>query len=159
MNTTALVLAVHTALTPLVAAAGGTLDLARSFDEAHAFLSSAPSRWRVVLVWGGYASHPQAREGMTYHSLTTILQAPNGLARDRGTRSLSLTDQIETLSAWMRAMRFPDGWQADSAGFSLESSNWIASTAQRFSSHALNWQIEAALPGFTHHIIIPPPTP
>ncbi len=154
MTSSALLSAVSAALHPRVSAAGGVCDVAESMDEAVVFLAAAPVRWRLILLWDGYGSHAHAREGMTYHNVTCVIQQLRGLpAAGLATTAklLAFSDRIESVSAWMRALRFPDGQDADIAGFSLTESRWLQ-TVEKARAHSLSFQLQAALPGFTDTI-------
>lgn len=149
MTSAALLTAISTALTPRVLAARGGLETAASLPEARAFLAAAPRRWRLILLWEGYGSHPAAREGMTTHQISAVIQAPSGLpaATAITPKLLAFADLIELVSAWFRAFRFPDGTGADSAGFSLDGSAWLDS-APGTQAHQLTFALPAALPAF-----------
>ncbi len=149
MTSAALLTALRTALTPRVLAAGGLLETPASLPEARAFLAAAPRRWRLILLWEGYGSHPAAREGMTTHQISAVIQAPSGLpaAAAAAPKLLAYADLIELVSAWFRALRFPDGTGADSAGFSLDSSTWLEA-APGTQAHQLSFALPAALPPF-----------
>ena len=154
MTSSSLLAAVSHALTPRVIAAGGVCDVAESMDEAVVFLAAAPVRWRLVLLWDGYGSHAAARQGMTYHNVTAVVQQLRGLpATGLATTAklLAFSDRIEIVSAWMRALRFPDGQEADAAGFSLLDSRWLQ-TVDKARAHSLSFQIQAALPDFSETI-------
>jgi hypothetical protein len=151
MTSSALIAAVSAALASRVAAAGGVADIAESMDEAVAYLAGGTTRWRLILLWDGYGSHPAAREGMTTHQITAVIQQARGLPAAAGPKLLAFAERIEQVSAWIRAMRFPDGCEADQAGFSLADSRWLeAPKATR--AHMLNFSLAAALPGFAETI-------
>lgn len=153
MKIAALVTALSAALEPLARENAGTLEVAESMEEARAFLDAAPARWRLVLLWDGYGSHPQAREGMTKHRVTTVVQQVRGLPAQPATRMLSYSERLEQVSRWMRSMRFPNGTDADPYGFSLEDSKWVE-TIRTCRAHAMTWELVAALPGFTDTITL-----
>lgn len=157
MTNAAILTAVAAALTPLVEAAGGRLEQAQSMDEAAAYLAGAPNGWRVIVVWPGYGSHPAAREGMAYHQVTTIVQAPRGLPAHVPDGLNTISGQVEQVSAWMRGLRFGEGWDVDEAGFALENSVWLDTHATA-RAHAMTWQLAGALPPFSTTIPIPLPT-
>lgn len=160
MTFTTLINAVHAALAPLAAAAGGEVLIAESLEAAHKFLSAAPNRWRLVLHWEGYAEHPAAREGMATHQVATVIQQPEGLAHRPGDTlsrvspagSVPFSDLIALVAGWMAALRFPDGTGADSAGFSLAGSEWVDTPASRTRTHALNWRLDAAMAPYSQTI-------
>jgi hypothetical protein len=154
--------AVAAALTPRALANGkGTVEIAESLEQARGMLTAAPRSWRIILHWEGYADHPAARQGVTYHQVATVLQAPRGLVHKPGdhlTNPLpdgtpSFSTRMEQVSEWMRAMRFPQGTNADPSGFALANSQWLDTTAG-FMAHAFSWQLEAAHPGFDTNIIL-----
>ena len=151
MTSAALITAIAAALLPRVVAAGGVLELAGSLEEARDFLAAAPARWRMVLLWEGYGSHPSAREGMTTHQITAVVQQIRGLRIDAAMKLLTFADRIEQVSGWIRAVRLPDGTGADSAGFSLTDSRWLE-TVKTARAHALSFSLAAALPPFTEII-------
>lgn len=157
MTNSALIAASALALSPLIAAAGGESMTAASMDEAVAFLSAAPNRFRVIFVWPGYGSHPAAREGMANHRLTAVVQAPRGLGPDRPGSGASFDALVETVSAMVRALRFPDGWEVDNAGWALESSGWIEAP-KTTRAHALTFEMAGALPSRSALIPVPLPT-
>lgn len=153
MDYAQLINAVEAALAPLVEAEGGTVEIVQSLGQARAALDNGPSRWRVILHWEGYGDHEHARQGMTNHQVATVIQAPRGLAKSQhatkdkpdGTKSFS--HYLECVSAWMRAMRFPDGTNADSAGFQLANSQWL-DTVPNHDAHVIAWRLPAAHPEF-----------
>lgn len=151
MTSSALLAAISTALASRVAAAQGGMEVAESLAEASDFLAAAPARWRLILLWEGYGSHAAAREGMTTHCVTAVVQQLRGLAAARTPGLLSFADRLEQVSAWMRALRFPDGTGADSAGFSLSDSRWLE-TAKTARAHAITFSLIAALPPFPETI-------
>lgn len=148
-----LINAVEAALIPLAVAAGGKVVVAESVEEAQAFLGAKPNRWRIILHWEGFGEHPLARQGVTYHQVATVIQAPRGLVHDSGpTKTKPSGDPgfhhfIELVSSWMRALRFPDGTGADDAGFATAGSQWLP-TVPGCAAHSINWQLEAAEPGY-----------
>ncbi len=148
MTSSALLVAIRAALAPRVTAALGTLELAESMDEAAAFLDAAPAKWRLILLWEGYGSHAAAREGVTTHQVTTVVQQLRGLTPVRSSKLLTFADRLEQVSAWMRGLRFPDGSGADDAGFSLSDSRWL-DTIPAARAHAISFSLTAALPAFT----------
>ena len=154
MTNAALLTAVCNALAPLVRAAGGRIEQAQSLEEAAVFLAAAPAGWRVIVFWPGYGSHPSAREGMTYLQLTTVVQAPRGLPKHVPGALDAFSAALEQVSAWMRALRFADGADVDSAGFSLESSTWL-DTVPTARAHGITWQLAGALPGYAQTIPVP----
>lgn len=156
MTSDALLTAVRDTLQARVADAGGRIEVARSMEEAQALLAGAPQAWRLILAWPGYGSHPAAREGVTHHQLTTVIQQRRGLPAGRDQAVLTFAARIEQVSAWIRALRFPDGWQVDPAGFSLSSSTWLEAP-RTTRVHAITWQLEAALPPFDSTITVPLP--
>lgn len=157
MTNSALIAASALALAPLIAAAGGEGMTAASMDEAVAFLSAAPNRFRVIFVWPGYGSHPAAREGMANHRLTAVVQAPRGLGGNRPGDGQAFDALVEQVSAWTRALRFMDGWDCDHAGWSLESSAWI-DAPKTTRAHALTFEMAGALPAHAAPIPIGVPT-
>lgn len=151
MTSSAILTSVHAALAPLVVAADGVCEVVESMDEAAALLTGAPGRWRLILLWDGYGSHPAARQGMATHQVTTVIQQVRGLPAAAKPKLLAFADRIEQVSLWIRAMRFPDGAEVDSAGFALEDSRWLeASKSTR--AHMLNFTLVAALPNFIYTI-------
>lgn len=149
-----LLLGLESYLRPLVEAERGSLQVARSLQHARGMLSTAPKQWSLILHYEGTAPHPQALGGMTYHRVATVIQQAAGLALDRGAaihRTAAGAEpflrRIEQVSAWMRALKFPDGLEADPAGFSLEESDWVETTEHAL-AHSLSFQLEAALPAF-----------
>lgn len=153
MTYTQLVSAVESALRTQVEAAGGKVEVAESLEEAQKALDQSPGRWRVILHWEGFGDHPEARFGMTFHQLATVVQAPRGLAHKPSPispapgQSASVSDRIESVRQWMSALRFPDGTGADDAGFALGGSQWLPSSTGT-AAHVLNWRLQAAQPGF-----------
>ena len=155
MTFAALLNAVSLALAPRVSEAGGVLEIAESMDEAQTFLEGSPNRWRLILHWEGFGSHPLARQGMTSHQLAAVIQQPRGLAHRPGANltnplpggALPFSDRLAQVVGWMTAMRFPDGTNADIAGFSLETSQWLPTTAT-CRAHVLNFKLDAALPAY-----------
>lgn len=148
-----LINSLETALTARVTAAGGKLEVAESLEEARKFLDGAPNRWRLILHWEGYGEHSSAREGMTIHQVATVIQAPRGLGmkpspvKQGPAGQQPFSHYISAVTAWMTAMRFPDGTGADSAGFAPAGSQWLQ-TQTGFAAHVLNWKLDAALPPF-----------
>jgi hypothetical protein len=148
-----LINAVKTALRPLAEAADGKLVVAESLEEAQKFLGGNPRTWRIILHWEGFGEHPLARQGLTYHQVATVIQAPRGLAHNQEPTERKTSGDpgfhayIEMVSGWMRALRFPDGTGADDAGFSTAGSQWLP-TAAGYAAHTINWQLEAAEPGY-----------
>lgn len=147
MTSATLLAAVAAALLPRVSADGGVQEVAASLEEAREYLLTAPARWRLILLWDGYGSHPAAREGMTSHQVTAVLQQARGLPAASAPKLLSFADRIEQVSCWIRAMRFPDGTGADAAGFALADSRWLE-THPSARAHALSFTLTAALPSF-----------
>lgn len=153
MNYAQLINAVEAALTPLVEAEGGKVEIAQSLERARTALGNGPGRWRVILHWEGYGDHEHARMGMTNHQIATVIQAPNGLAKnqsatkDRPDTTKAFSHYLECVSAWMRAMRFPNGTNADSAGFQLANSQWL-DTVPTHNAHVIAWRLPAAHPEF-----------
>jgi hypothetical protein len=152
-----LMTAVTAAARAEVGAQGGQVEMAESMEEVQAFMAASPRSWRLVLHWEGLAEHPAARQGMVYHQVATVIQAPRGLmkspnplqASPTGTRPFS--DYIDLATAFMVALRFPNGTGADSAGFAPAGSQWLETTPN-FAAHVLNWKLTAALPPFTRTI-------
>jgi len=153
MTSASLLTAMAAAIRPRVLAASGGLELAESLEEARDFLASAPSRWRMVLLWDGYGSHPAAREGMASHQVTAVIQQVRGLGSERSAKLLTFSDRIEQVSGWIRALRFPDGSEADPYGFSLTDSRWLE-TVKTARAHALSFSLATALPAFSETIPI-----
>ena len=79
-----LLLDIEGALSPLIAAQGGVLDVVSGLDEGLDLLKTTPRKWRVVLMTDGYGPHPQAIEGMATVKFTTIVNQKTSLERDRG---------------------------------------------------------------------------
>jgi hypothetical protein len=154
-----LMTAMKDALAPRVAAMSGSLEEAENPEAARAFLDSAPSRWRLILVWEGYGEHSEARMGMIVHNVATVIQAPRGLAKDRKPTTQSpsgspaFSGYINAVNNWITAMRFPDGTEADVAGFAPAGSLWVP-TVPSFAAHVLNWKLDAALPPFQETIAL-----
>lgn len=156
MNYAQLVNALETALAPLVVADGGELVVAQSLEKAHAYLTQAPNRWRLVLHWEGFAEHPLGREGMTTHQVATVLQQGADLIHRPGENltkplpsgALPFSTRIDRVIEWMGSLRFPNGTGADVAGFSMAGSQWLEA-APRTQAHVLNWRLDAALPPHT----------
>lgn len=155
-----LIASVAEALTPLVEETGGKVEVAESLEEAQAMLDEAPRNWKLILHWEGFGDHASAREGMTAHQVATVIHAPRGLSKDRSPIKPSSTGRpafssyITAVVAWMTSMRFPDGTNADFAGFSLAGSNWVQSGTKQHTGHALNWRLDAALPAPANNIIL-----
>ncbi len=140
-------------LAPLIQAEGGVLDVATDLEHALEMLASAPKRFRVVLVWDGYGSHPQNREGMAATRFTTFIHANIGLSHNAGSKiyresvegDKPFTARLEQLSEWVRALRWPDGADIDHAGMVLEDSDWVLNTPKNTKAHSLNWSLAQAL--------------
>lgn len=153
-----LINAVESSITPLIAAEGGKIEVAENLEQARAALVTGPKKWRVILHWEGYGDHEKARQGMTNHQLATVIQAPRGLpvsqaiTKDRPNGNKAFSHYLELVSYWMRAMRFPNGTGADSAGFQLANSQWL-DTVDTHSAHVLAWRLPAALPPFPDQTI------
>lgn len=145
---------VEDALRPLLTAAGGILDTASDAGHALELLATAPPAWRVILGWPGWGEHPQAREGMAVVRVFAIVQGPSGLHVRRGEQThrgtpadpVPLMERIETVSGWIRALRFPDGSGIDRAGFALAGSAWIDLDGVHTKQHQLDFEAVAALP-------------
>lgn len=156
-----LINSVANALRPRVAGAGGELVVAESLEKAHAFLTAAPNRWRLILHWEGFGDHEAAREGMTSHQVATVIHQRDGLVHRPGENLTNplpsgaspFSERITTVVSWMTALRFPNGTGADVAGFAMAGSQWLAADKQS-TAHVLNWRLDAALPGFENHIIL-----
>ena len=152
-----LIQAVEAALTPLANAAGGSVIVAESIEQARAFLDAAPNRWRIILHWEGFGDHANAREGMTSHQVATVIQAPRGLehtpdiTRPQPDGTPGFSTRISSLVGWMGAMRFPNGTGADVAGFAMAGSQWLP-TVPNFAAHVINWKLDAALPPYSQTI-------
>lgn len=152
-----LMTAVTAAARAEVGAQGGQVEMAESMEEVQAFMAASPRSWRLILHWEGLGEHPSARQGMVYHQVATVIQAPRGLmkspsplqASPTGTRPFS--DYIDLATSFMVALRFPNGTGADSAGFAPAGSQWLETTPN-FAAHVLNWKLTAALPPFTRTI-------
>lgn len=154
MTFATLINAVSDALEERVTAAGGTLEIAESLEEAHAFLESAPKKWRLILHWEGYGPHDKSRLGMTHHQIATVIQQAKGLGqRGRTLTNVSpggaipFSERLAQVIGWMTAMRFPEGWNADEAGFSLENSQWVTAEPST-RGHVISWKLQAALPAY-----------
>lgn len=159
MNYTQLIDAVYTAVAPLAEANGGTVEIVETLAEARAALDTAPGRWRIILHWEGYGEHPEARLGMTFHQVATVVQTSRGLvhkpspiAATPGGRP-SIASLIEQVSLWMAALKFPNGTGADSAGFAKVGSQWLDS-ASGTAAHVFDWRLEAADPAFDENIVL-----
>lgn len=150
-----LINAVAAALAPRVTAAGGTLEVVESLEQARAFLAAAPNRWRLILHWEGYGDHEKARYGMTTHQVATVIQQPRGLNHKPGENLTNplpsgaqpFSYRLGQVADWMMALRFPDGTEADNAGFAMSGSQWLE-TDPKAMAHVINWRLDAALPGF-----------
>lgn len=157
MTANTIIAATYETLKPLLAAEGGEADMAASLQEAQAFLDAAPPRWRALFVWPGYGSHPAAREGMTTHRMTVVVQAPRGLSGNRGAAGKDFEAIAEKVSALVRALRYPDGWGMDAAGWGLDSSEWVSAHANT-RAHAFTFTVQGALPVLTEPITVTIPT-
>lgn len=153
MTSAVLLRATAAAILSRVTAAGGVLESAESLEEARDFLAATPARWRIILLWEGYGAHAAAREGMTTHQVTAVVQQIRGLpaANAAAPKLLTFSDRLEQVSAWIRSLRFPDGAECDSAGFALSDSRWLES-AKSTRAHALSFSLVAALPALTETI-------
>lgn len=153
--------AIHSALAAELRPHGGEAQLAQSFDTAAEYLKHAPARWRVVVFWTGFGDHEAAREGMTNHQVTALVQARKSMAfaATPHTRPepmsgiMSFAERIALVSAIFRAFRLPDGTGADPAGFALTGSDWIDAGAEH-DAHALQFALAAAHPPFPAHIAL-----
>lgn len=153
MTSAVLLRATAAAILSRVTAAGGVLESAESLEEARDFLAAAPARWRIILLWEGYGAHAAAREGMTTHQVTAVVQQLRGLPAAAAPKLLSFSDRIEQVSGWIRSLRFPDGAECDSAGFALSDSRWLE-TVKSTRAHALTFSLVAALPALTEIITV-----
>lgn len=156
-----LLTAMEDALLPLAAAQGGIVEVAQSPEEAQKFLAAAPRRWRIIIHWEGFGNHDGARLGMTTHQLATVIQAPAGLlmrpgeqlTRPRPNGDAPFSTRMEQVRRWVAGMRFPNGCGVDIAGFVLNDSQWLP-TVSGMGAHVFNWQLDAALPAFSEHVIL-----
>lgn len=162
MTATELITRLKATLTPILEENGGQLEVAKSLADARVFLSSAPRRWRVILLFDGFSSHSASRYGKTYYRVATIIQQREGFRPKTGDEihvsahgGDPFLKLVEDVSELMRALRFPNGDDADCAGFTLEEGDWI--DAER-DGHAFNlgWQLEAALPHYEATITVAP---
>lgn len=155
MKSWELLLGLAAYLTPLVTAAGGKLQVAKSLEHAHKMLNEGPQGWSLILHYEGVSPHPNSRDGMAYRRVATVIQQEEGLKIRKGDAlfdSLAggppMLARTEQVSEWMRALKFPDGLDADCAGFSLEEEDWVESKPQTLAM-SLSWQLEVALPHFS----------
>jgi hypothetical protein len=168
MDSSQLINATYTGLKPLVEAQGGGIQIAESQEAALKFLEAAPNRWRIILFWEGFGSHPQAREGLTSHQVATLIQQPTGLNKKPGeiltnplpSGAQPFSKRIQQVIGWMTSMRFPDGTNADPAGYALDSSQWVPA-ATGTQAHVISWKLDAALPHYdlTIPLVFPHLTP
>jgi hypothetical protein len=133
MDSAAFLAALETGLRPLVAAAGGRVDVASDPDEVFELLAVSPTGWRVILSFGGdEAVDPDGAPGVVRWTLNSTVQAARGLALKRhahGHRTpvsgrdplLALASQV---SAWIRGFSgsHPD---LHPNGFRHLSQNWL----------------------------------
>lgn len=159
-----LLIALEDALRPLVEAASGKIQVAKSLEHARQMLSEAPVRWSLILHLEGYTGHPQSSHGMTYFRIATVIQQRAGLALDRGAAihrssaaDVAFLERVEQVSGWMRSFKIPDGNGAAPEGFTLEEGDWVE-TEQTALAKSLSWQLEAALPPFVTNRILTIPT-
>jgi hypothetical protein len=144
------------ALAVLAGPMGGVVDIAIDPQDAMEILAVAPARWRIVLGWAGYGTHPDARIGMAVTKVYTVVQRAIGMQADRaadiyaaeGTQAVpTMAILIESVSAWVRAMRLPVNRNADAAGFSLSGSSWLVLPEgnNRCRQHQLDFDLVHAL--------------
>lgn len=146
--------AVEDTLRPLVTGLGGVLDVATDPEHAIELLQTAPPKWRCILGWPGWGDHAMAAQGMGSHRLYLIVQCAAGMTRrpadvlHRGRPSLPapMMGLLEQASAWMRAMRWPDGSGVDPHGFAQAGSAWLEVEGLETKQHQLDFTIDAALP-------------
>jgi hypothetical protein len=159
---TALINSVAAALKPRAQQVGMDVEVALDLESAEAFLNAAPNRPRLILHWEGFGDHALSRQGMTIHQLATVIQMAKGLGHRPGTRltnpgpygQVPFSTRIEQVTGWMTGMRFPDGTQADWAGFSLAGSQWITTAVKTQQCHGFNWRLDAALPPPPEEILL-----
>jgi len=153
--------AVEDALKPLVAGLGGTLDVAADPDHALELLNVSPAKWRVILGWPGFGSHPDAINGMGTHRCYLIVQIAKGMqvnpghALHRGRPSLPagpMAALIKEVTAWMCALWFPDGSHVDQRGFALDGSAWLEVDGIETKQHQIDFSVAAALPSHESRI-------
>jgi len=153
--------AMEDTLAPLVKSMGGVLDVATDPDHALEILQTSPARWRLILGWPGYGDHAEALHGIAHERIYLIVQAAKGLPiragnlLHRDTRmGQPLMGLIETVSKWVRAMRFPASSGFDPKGFAQTGSAWLADIeGVDTKQHQLDFSVVCALPA--HDSVIP----
>jgi hypothetical protein len=150
----------------LVTGLGGVLDVATDPDHALELLQTTPARWRAILGWPGYGDHPEALHGVATERVYVIVQAAKGLpmrAGDllhrEGRMGEPLMGLIESVSKWMRAMRFPAGSGHDPKGFALTGSAWLSDIeGVETKQHQLDFSVVCALPVHPTSIVVSTPS-
>lgn len=158
--------AMEDTLRGLVTGLGGVLDVATDPDHALELLQTTPARWRAILGWPGYGDHPEALHGVATERVYVIVQAAKGLpmrAGDllhrEGRMGEPLMGLIESVSKWMRAMRFPAGSGHDPKGFALTGSAWLSDIeGVETKQHQLDFSVVCALPVHPTSIVVSTPS-
>lgn len=150
----AMLLAMHTALSPLAAAIGGKVDVAADPDHALELLALAPAGWRLVLGWPGYGSHPEARTGMGKSRIYAVVQRATGMAAGSGADLVqprgdlpSMFALIERVKKWILAMRFPVELNTDPFGFALAGGAWLQLDNKTTRQYQHDFEIDLAHAG------------
>lgn len=162
MNISTLLLAVETALKPIVEALNGSVEMCVTPVDVLEKLKVSPEKWRCLVSWdGGDNFNPFGSADKT--RIQVVIQAARGLAFDPGQAILrgnevssALLDKIEAVQGAVRSFRFYSNeeltefnTQVDNTkGFVPVSSGWIAGADEIPATRNafLLFQIERAIP-------------
>lgn len=158
-----LTLALTAVLRPLIVDLGGVLDVASDPNHLLELLQVSPQRFRVILLWGGYATNDNAALGVGTDRLEVVIQCAKGLhfspaqaqmiARPGGTPPL--LELIEQVRQWICAARYPVDAGTDPNGYSLSDSAWLIVEGIDTLQHQLTFTLNRALTYETNILEVP----
>lgn len=105
MTAAKLIAALEGYLTPLVVAAGGTVETANDLEDTHDRLKAGPDRWRVLLtaLRGDMRGSTRRAEELV---LLAVVQAAKGLKADKKADDGPLLEKLEDVRGWISGARF-----------------------------------------------------